>query len=251
MSLGRLLGLTCLVLGLASLLLTLPSESAQAAGSHHAATAKHSTHHRHHRHHRFRGCRLQRPQLFLERRHFVHHDQLLEGRFKRALAYRVKHYGSVPGIGFEKLNPVSAISQAQTIKFMGLPVRVHKKIVPALRCVEWRIKKTCRSRRERYTPHALGGFRTRNTYHHGEVSNHLFGIAVDIDPHRNPCCHCVKPWPDNPICKKHAKSIYDKTSLPRCWVHAFERYGFYWLGRDELQDTMHFEFLGNPDRIVP
>jgi hypothetical protein len=28
--------------------------------------------------------------------------------------------------------------------------------------------------------------------------------------------------------------------------------GFYWLGRDpQLRDTMHFEFLGNPDRIVP
>jgi hypothetical protein len=33
-------------------------------------------------------------------------------------------------------------------------------------------------------------------------------------------------------------------------VHAFERYGFYWLGHDVLQDTMHFEFLGDPDRIV-
>jgi len=248
MSLGRLLGLICLVLGLASLLL-LPSESARAARGHHASSSSKATHH--HRYHHFRGCRLQHPQLFLERRHFVRHGQLLDGRFKRALAYRVKHYGSVPGIGLDKLNPMSAISQAENTTFMGLPIRVHKKIVPALRCVERRIKKVCRSRHNRYTPHAVGGFRTRNTYHHGEVSNHLFGIAVDIDPSRNPCCHCVKPWPDNPICKKDAKSVYDKTSLPRCWVHAFERYGFYWLGRDELQDTMHFEFLGNPDRIVP
>ena len=39
-------------------------------------------------------------------------------------------------------------------------------------------------------------------------------------------------------------------AMPECWVHAFERFGFYWLGHDVLQDTMHFEFLGDPDRIV-
>jgi hypothetical protein len=33
-------------------------------------------------------------------------------------------------------------------------------------------------------------------------------------------------------------------------VQAFERFGFYWLGHDALQDTMHFEFLGDPDRIL-
>lgn len=248
MSLGRFFSLICLVLGLGSLVF---APSARAAGEKHASSGTSKTRHHHAKKHRYRGCRLQHPQHFLERRSFVKHGQLLGSRFKRALRYRVEHYGSVPGIGFEKLNPVRAISQAKTITFMGLPIRVHEKIVPALRCVEWRIKKTCRSRKNRYTPHAIGGFRTENTYHHGEVSNHLFGIAVDIDPVKNPCCHCVKPWPDNPICQKDAKSIYDKTSLPRCWVHAFERYGFYWLGRDELQDTMHFEFLGNPDRIVP
>ena len=32
-------------------------------------------------------------------------------------------------------------------------------------------------------------------------------------------------------------------------MHAFERYGFYWLGHDVLMDTMHYEFLGDPDKI--
>jgi hypothetical protein len=39
-------------------------------------------------------------------------------------------------------------------------------------------------------------------------------------------------------------------AMPECWVHSFERYGFYWLGHDVLRDTMHYEFLGDPDRIV-
>jgi hypothetical protein len=39
-------------------------------------------------------------------------------------------------------------------------------------------------------------------------------------------------------------------AMPECWVHAFERYGFYWLGHDVLRDTMHYEFLGDPDHIL-
>ena len=37
--------------------------------------------------------------------------------------------------------------------------------------------------------------------------------------------------------------------MPECWVRAFEKYGFYWLGHDTLMDTMHFEFLADPNRI--
>ena len=68
-----------------------------------------------------------------------------------------------------------------------------------------------------YVPNAVGGFRLGNTYRGGEVSNHLFGIAIDIDPERNPCCGCVDPWPSHPLCKVAGASIYEKTSLPKCW----------------------------------
>jgi hypothetical protein len=40
-------------------------------------------------------------------------------------------------------------------------------------------------------------------------------------------------------------------AMPACWVSAFEQYGFYWLGHDELKDTMHFEFLGDPNKVAP
>ena len=90
----------------------------------------------------------------------------------------------------------------------------------------------------------------RNTYRGGEVTNHAYGIAIDIDPSENTCCGCVKPWSDAPACKRVTQSEYDHMAMPECWVHAFERYGFYWLGHDVLKDTMHFEFLGDPDRII-
>jgi D-alanyl-D-alanine carboxypeptidase len=135
---------------------------------------------------------------------------------------------------------------------MGLPVQVHKKIAPALRCVERYIRRTCTGPKELYTPRALGGFRQNNTYRGGEISNHLFGIAIDIDPDRNPCCGCVSPWPNHPACRSPSDTVFERTALPRCWIDGFERFGFYWLGRDPgLRDTMHFEFLGDPEQLAP
>ncbi len=199
------------------------------------------------------GCRLQEAQSFLKRSGFVRKGQLSPARHARAVRYRVEHYGSVAvdGLDLTTINAEPAPSQALGVKFMGLWVSVHNKIAPALRCVEKRIRKTCKKSKDQYRPHALGGFRDTNSYRGGEISNHLFGIAIDIDSDRNPCCGCVSPWPDHPACKGDAASVYERTALPRCWISAFERYGFHWLGRDpELRDTMHFEFLGDPDKIL-
>ena len=120
-------------------------------------------------------------------------------------------------------------------------------MAPALGCVEAEIQHSCQ--KHPYHPTAVSGFRDHNSYRGGEITNHLFGLAIDIDPERNPCCHCVEPWPDHPACQGEKKSAYERMAMPKCWVDAFEKYGFYWLGRDFLQDTMHFEFLGRPDRV--
>jgi hypothetical protein len=196
-------------------------------------------------------CRVQEAQSFLKRESYVKKGQLQGPQHLKSVRFRVKRYGHVEGLGYEDLNSKTALSQAASVRFMGLAVYVHEEVVPALRCVEKRIKKRCTGGRERYVPNAVGGFRSENSYRGSEISNHLFGIAIDIDPDKNPCCGCVEPWPDHPACHGSASTVYERTALPRCWVHAFERYGFYWLGRDkELRDTMHFEFLADPDRIV-
>lgn len=200
----------------------------------------------------YRGCYFQKPQAFLIRKNFMIGKMIDGKKANRAIRYRVEHYGRVEGGPFQELNEQTAYSQAKAVHFMGLPLLVHKKIAPALACVERRIKKSCTKSDERYRPRAVGGFRTENSYRGAEVSNHLFGIAIDIDPDRNPCCGCVAPWPEHKACQGTAASVFERTELPRCWIDTFERYGFYWLGRDpQLRDTMHFEFLGNPERIVP
>jgi hypothetical protein len=190
------------------------------------------------------SCNEQPPQDFLVRGQFL---KTPDGN-QRAIQYRTDRYGYFKGFGRPgpDAQPPSAFAVSTT--FMGLPVRMHRKVVPALSCVEQEIVRSCAD--HPYTAHALAGIRFRNTYRGGEVTNHAYGIAIDVDPSINTCCGCVPPWNDAPACKKHAKSEYDRMAMPECWVHAFERYGFYWLGHDVLRDTMHFEFLGDPDRIL-
>jgi D-alanyl-D-alanine carboxypeptidase len=166
---------------------------------------------------------------------------------ERAIRYRTVQYGYVEGFGSEDDNPHPAAYYAEPTTFMGLRVTVNRRILPALRCVEQEIRATCS---EPYRPQYLSGLRTTNTFHNNEVSNHLYGIAVDVDPEHNFCCGCVGPAAAHPACKDKTASLRDRMAMPDCWVSAFERFGFYWLGRDAMEDTMHFEFLGDPGRIV-
>jgi hypothetical protein len=230
--------LTLLVPGLALLLLLIPS--VQAAERRHDPKRMRHT------------CIGQRPQRFLIRSNFIQHGALNAAAHARALRYRAEQYGSIEGLGLERYNKDKAYSSAVSVRFMGLPVQIHKKVVPALACVERYIQRSCTAPGQRYVPRALGGFRQTNTYRGGEISNHLFGIALDIDPDRNPCCGCVAPWPNHPACRSPRESVFERTALPRCWIDAFEHFGFYWLGRDpDLRDTMHFEFLGDPAQLTP
>jgi len=207
--------------------------------------------HKRDNHHPRKACPPQRAQPFLIRSNFVKHGALKAAAHEQALRYRAEQYGSVEGLGLERYNKQKAYSSAVSVRFMGLPIQIHKRVAPALRCVERYLERTCTGAKDRYTPQAIGGFRQANTYRGGEISNHLFGIAIDIDPNRNPCCGCVAPWPNHPACRGTTASVFERASLPRCWIDGFERFGFYWLGRDpELRDTMHFEFLGDPARLA-
>ena len=193
------------------------------------------------------GCRVQKPQPFLQRRSYVRGRVMNGAKQGEALRWLAERYGHADDGATEAFNDKPARDQSTTVRFFGLPIAMHKRVAPALACVERRIVATCGGR---YQPKAIGGFRGANTYRGREVSNHLFGIAIDIDPDKNPCCGCVEPWPSHPACKDRGRSALERSALPKCWISAFERFGFDWLGHDELEDTMHFEFLGDPDRLT-
>lgn len=192
-------------------------------------------------------CNPQQAFEWLERKSYVPVSQRKK-EHEKALRFRTEQYGFVKGFGDPGWNAKKARDEAVATTVFGLPTTVNKKIVPALKCVEAEIKASCGA--FPYTPKSLSGLRDKNTYRAGEVTNHLYGIALDIDPLLNSCCGCVKQWAKSPLCKKKAKTIWERMSMPKCWVDAFEKYGFYWLGHDKLQDTMHFEFLADPDRIM-
>jgi len=199
-------------------------------------------------------CREQAAQAFLIRSNWFPHtadaDKLKEARklFEDSLRYRTEKYGYFEGFGSPKGNPHPPKFYAKSLTFMGMSVQVNERIIPALKCVEAALKATPAG--NEYKPRAMGGIRFKNTYRGMEISNHVYGIAVDIEPDRNSCCGCVAPWPDNPLCKAKGKTVWERMAMPKSWVDTFERYGFYWLGHDVLQDTMHFEFLGDPDKVV-
>ncbi len=168
--------------------------------------------------------------------------------FQKAVEFRTKNYGYFKGFGRPEWNPRTPAQNTKVTTFFGKRVRLNKRIIPALECVETQLKQVCTD--TPYQPRRLSGLRTKNTYHTHEISNHCYGIAIDLDPTENTCCGCVGHWAEHPLCGRPAKTIYDRMAMPECWVHTFERFGFYWLGRDRLQDTMHFEFLGHPDKIL-
>ncbi len=193
-------------------------------------------------------CREQRAQDFLVRGNWFKGDARKQNEMlAAAIRYRTEKYGYFEGYGNAAWNKNTPRSQAESTTFMGMPVQVNKRIIPALECVEAALK--ANGAAAQYAPRSIGGIRFKNTYRGSEVSNHVYGIAIDIEPDRNTCCGCVPPWNEHPLCKKKG-TPYDRMAMPRSWVETFERYGFYWLGHDVLQDTMHYEFLGDPDTIL-
>jgi len=199
------------------------------------------------------SCPTQAAQDFLVEAHLhsgalsnTHTQLVWWAALQRSIRYRTEQYGYYSGFGSRAWNPRPLASQMRVAHFMGVPVVLHERVLPALRCAELAIQRDCQD--HPYRARSLAGVRQTNTYFGGDVTNHVYGIALDIDPSDNPCCNCVKPWSLNPRCRGH-KTDWERMAMPRCWVNAFEQYGFYWLGHDELKDTMHFEFLGNPAKF--
>ena len=101
-----------------------------------------------------------------------------------------------------------------------------------------------------YQPARLSGLRTRNTFHNHEVSNHVYGIAIDIDPDLNTCCGCTRRWRRPPAVPPRGRLHLRADGHARVLGARLRALWLHWLGHDALQDTMHFEFLANPEQIL-
>lgn len=140
----------------------------------------------------------------------------------------------------------SADAAQRKVRFLGLPVTVHKDIVDALSRVEHRLSESRKvdtsldqflkglNRLEGYNWRAIAGTDSR--------SNHSYGTAIDVIPKsyggKNPYWLWVSQGEDG----------WYRWAWLRRWqphpglVAAFEAEGFVWGGKWLLFDTIHFEY---------
>ena len=119
------------------------------------------------------------------------------------------------------------------VHFLGLPVRVHRLIAPALGRVAARLEEARKRDRslEPFLRRLAGGFAERKIAGTDRASAHAFGIAIDLDKSMSDYWRWQK-----------TKPLRWRNRIPQAIVDAFEAEGFIWGGRWYHYDTMHFEY---------
>jgi hypothetical protein len=124
------------------------------------------------------------------------------------------------------------------VHFLGMAVRVHRSIVPALERVAARLKDArANATLAPFLRRLSGGFAARSIAGTDRKSAHAFGIAVDLDKSMSDYWR----WQRGP----HRW----RNRIPQEIVDAFEAEGFIWGGRWWHYDTMHFEY--RPELVGP
>jgi hypothetical protein len=133
--------------------------------------------------------------------------------------------------------PNPAAAQVR-VGFLGMPVRVHRDIAPAIARIAARLKDA------RGNPNLApflrrlsGGFAARTIAGTDRMSAHAFGIAIDLDKSMSDYWR----WQQGPRRWRNR--------IPQAIVDAFEAEGFIWGGRWWHYDTMHFEY--RPELVGP
>jgi len=131
-------------------------------------------------------------------------------------------------------------SQQVRVHFLGNPVRVHRKIAPALARVERRLVQATAAdpQLSPFLRRLSGGFAQRKIAGTDRISAHSFGIAVDLDSAQSDYWRRQREQP-----------LRWRNRIPQAIVDAFEAEGFIWGGRWYHYDTMHFEY--RPELLDP
>ncbi|MFT7507370.1 MAG: hypothetical protein ACI92I_000516 [Acidimicrobiales bacterium] len=119
------------------------------------------------------------------------------------------------------------ITDLRTVNFLGRSVTVHKAMVASLGRIDagWRAK----GGPTFYPIRSMGGYSCRNVANSSNISNHSYGIAIDINAAQNP--HNVPPRVAN-VCT---------TDMPPAFRDMFLREGWGWgCNWRSSKDAMHF-----------
>jgi hypothetical protein len=133
--------------------------------------------------------------------------------------------------------PTPAEAQVR-VRFLGMAVRVHRTIAPALERVAKRLKDArANPGLAPFLRRLSGGFAPRTIAGTHRKSAHAFGIAIDLDKSMSDYWR----WQRGPLRWRNR--------IPQAIVDAFETEGFIWGGRWWHYDTMHFEY--RPELVGP
>lgn len=120
-------------------------------------------------------------------------------------------------------------AQLVYIDFMGSRVRVHRLVAAQFELVI----RDIRASGTTYNFYDVSTWRSwsqGNVNDPGEMSNHNFGLAIDINPKEN----------------ENRRDNVLVTDLPQEVIDAFRRHGFTWGGDyRSIKDSMHFEYCVN------
>ena len=136
-----------------------------------------------------------------------------------------------------------AAAEQRLVRFLGLPVRMHRKVVPALERVAARIENALATDPglKPFLGRLSGGFAVRTIAGTTRTSPHAYGIAIDLDKSKSDYWR----WEG----KQTLRLLRWRNRIPQAIVDAFEAEGFIWGGRWYHYDTMHFEY--RPELALP
>jgi len=166
-------------------------------------------------------------------------EDLFSIPYRRGPIYGVREENDDPGR--IRIEPILAATyggdhvaaQQIRMRFLGLPVRVHRLIASALGRVAARLEEARKHDRslDPFLHRLSGGFAERKIAGTDRTSAHAFGIAIDLDKSMSDYWRWQK-----------TKPIRWRNRIPQAIVDAFEAEGFIWGGRWYHYDTMHFEY---------
>lgn len=118
-------------------------------------------------------------------------------------------------------------SNLVTVNFLGGSVTIRREFAPSLQRIDaaWRARGGDAGF---YNVTSVGGYNCRKIAGSNRWSNHAYGVAIDINPSRNP--H-TRPGSSN----------YGATDMPAAFVNLFRSEGWGWGGNwNSSKDTMHY-----------
>jgi hypothetical protein len=134
----------------------------------------------------------------------------------------------------------------KTTFFLGMKTMIHRDLLEDLAAVEEAILVAAQN--DAAVRGFIAGLRSVEGYNFRRVdgtaslSNHSYGVAVDLLPASYGGRQVYWRWARDGRVDWLGLSSRDRYSIPPPIVEAFERYGFVWGGKWRFFDTIHFEY---------